>query len=594
MKQNKFSLSLLAVAALSLAACQSEYEDTDTISDPASGSGVYFAADAASEYDLTEPSGSFTIDVYRDNTAEAATVTLEMQLTQVTGSGIVTIVPTVTFAAGQSQTTLNVNYAELAYGEIWTAVINVPQSDYNPYATSQYTFDIARPEPWSDWELWGSGIYNYSAYFSGTDDDYPIYHRANKVDPTQEQFYMQNLFYGTTLIWNYNPETGLCSVPEFDTMYESSYGEVMQSDVLAYAEVSGRYDYLVEHDIDISPSYFDAENGVFYFNMVAYTVPDYGFWTPSWEYIVLDGYDHPDYSATISRAGVYSPDDSDDYMAANVTLGANVAYARVACGSNETDLYYGLVDGSIDYSEGSVSGLVFAPLNGVQGECYLMVVTFDAEGNPQEYADVVTEYYPANVVSPWQSIGYCSYTDDLLIPLYGYDPITYQVQVEENTEQPGLYRMVNPYGEGYPYNEEGDYYNANVKVDAQNPARVFIDYQDLGLTWNSSTWCIYSYASWYMDYGYTADEVESYGLFGSYADGKITFPVKTLLIYMDDSGYYGNTNGAWCLDIASAQAEPSAAAALQRRLRAHSMSSHKAVKVQKVGLKKCAAARRID
>ena len=150
MKQNKFSLSLLAVAALSLAACQSEYEDTDTISDPASGSGVYFAADAASEYDLTEPSGSFTIDVYRDNTAEAATVTLEMQLTQVTGSGIVTIVPTVTFAAGQSQTTLNVNYAELAYGEIWTAVINVPQSDYNPYATSQYTFDIARPEPWSD------------------------------------------------------------------------------------------------------------------------------------------------------------------------------------------------------------------------------------------------------------------------------------------------------------------------------------------------------------------------------------------------------------------------------------------------------------
>jgi len=80
--------------------------------------------------------------------------------------------------------------------------------------------------------------------------------------------------------------------------------------------------------------------------------------------------------------------------------------------------------------------------------------------------------------APWKSIGECKYTDGLISSLYNVDPLTYLVEVEESMTQPGLYRVVNPYGADYPYNEPGDYdpdNNYYLTINATDPTKVYLE-----------------------------------------------------------------------------------------------------------------------
>ncbi len=54
---------------------------------------------------------------------------------------------------------------------------------------------------------------------------------------------------------------------------------------------------------------------------------------------------------------------------------------------------------------------------------------------------------------------------------------TYMVEVEESMTQPGLYRLVNPYGAAFPYNEPGDYdadNNYYLTINAVDPTRYIL------------------------------------------------------------------------------------------------------------------------
>ena len=152
----------------------------------------------------------------------------------------------------------------------------------------------------------------------------------------------------------------------------------------------------------------------------------------------------------------------------------------------------------------------------------------------------------------FKSLGKGTYTEDFLAGLFeGMENLTYEVEIQESVDNPGKYRLVNPYGAAYPYNEPGDYDDTQdyyMVINAQDPEGVYIPLQGVGCDWGYGEWTVYSMAANYLDAGYTLADAKAAGQCGTLKDGVITFPVKSLLITADGLGgkiYYANQYGAF-------------------------------------------------
>lgn len=171
--------------------------------------------------------------------------------------------------------------------------------------------------------------------------------------------------------------------------------------------------------------------------------------------------------------------------------------------------------------------------------------------------DETTEYglssytVQVGIPAPWKSLGTGLYVDDCMTTLYGVDNVPEEVEIQENQLQPGFFRVVNPYGAAYPYNEDGDWDDSRdwyLEIHAENPDEVYMSVQQTGMDWGSGMVSVGSMAGYRLEYsGWTVERVREEGLFGTYKDGIITFPVKTMLINEanDDGLYYANNNGAF-------------------------------------------------
>lgn len=150
--------------------------------------------------------------------------------------------------------------------------------------------------------------------------------------------------------------------------------------------------------------------------------------------------------------------------------------------------------------------------------------------------------------------GYANYTDDLLTTFFGVDNTTHPVKLQERDDKPGYFRLINAYGAGYAYNEDGDYDADNdyyIIIDATDPTKVYIPERcEQGTDYGYGNFIVFSMAGYYLEKG-DASSAASY--YGTYSNGKITFPVGALLFGMANynSGglYESNTNGAFCLVV---------------------------------------------
>lgn len=132
----------------------------------------------------------------------------------------------------------------------------------------------------------------------------------------------------------------------------------------------------------------------------------------------------------------------------------------------------------------------------------------------------------------WETYGKCKYTDDIIGPLFGYDPITYEVTVEK-AEGFDMYRLVDPYGKDFPRNTKPSEYRTGVLwvINAIDHSAVSFERTKVGVNWG---------------YGeMEADMLQT----GTMTNKVITFPTKGLVVYDDDGGYYANNNGAFKLDL---------------------------------------------
>ena len=153
-------------------------------------------------------------------------------------------------------------------------------------------------------------------------------------------------------------------------------------------------------------------------------------------------------------------------------------------------------------------------------------------------------YYDAdgNKVTGWAMI-----TDDFITTFFGVANVSFPTRIQERADSPGYFRLINTYHELYPYNDPGDWDDENdyyIYIDATDPDAVYIPhYCHSGVDWTYGEFLFSSLAGYYIkkeDFDKAAD------YYGTYKNGKITFPVNSLLFAManyDDGGFY-NANGS--------------------------------------------------
>jgi hypothetical protein len=176
-------------------------------------------------------------------------------------------------------------------------------------------------------------------------------------------------------------------------------------------------------------------------------------------------------------------------------------------------------------------------------------------------------FYYADAAKTEKVEGYAMYTDDLITFYTGAAPLVYPVKLQERDDQKGIFRMVNAYGEDYPYNDPGDWDASKdyyIIINATDPEKVYISPSavDMGLAWSYGEFYTLNLAGNYVELAEAStdaakqkeylDKAEPY--YGKYENGKITFPANSF--YMAMAGlkdgawnWYGNASGAFSLVI---------------------------------------------
>ncbi len=167
----------------------------------------------------------------------------------------------------------------------------------------------------------------------------------------------------------------------------------------------------------------------------------------------------------------------------------------------------------------------------------------------------------------WHTIGYYLFGEDAITAFLEYDDDSsyyqceYYVEVQENDNKAGDYRLVDPYAPGiYPWaslftyetNEEEHWY---IEIDASDPSAVAIPYQFMGISHSY-------YGTLYITDDGTMWGDAFGGRFGSSGsgtleDGVITFPSEGIGVaapeYMEkynyDSYFWGNRHKGFFLDL---------------------------------------------
>lgn len=134
----------------------------------------------------------------------------------------------------------------------------------------------------------------------------------------------------------------------------------------------------------------------------------------------------------------------------------------------------------------------------------------------------------------WLPYGTVKITDDLVTSCFGVKNVTWEVE-SEKAEGMEVYRLLDPYGPNYPYNDPGDYtLGAKWVLDASNPNAVTFDRTYLGFDWGYGEFNVYLLE----------------GGEGKMVNKVITFPAEGMVFDLPDYGaFYGNQDGLLKIDL---------------------------------------------
>ena len=273
--------------------------------------------------------------------------------------------------------------------------------------------------------------------------------------------------------------------------------------------------------------------------------------------ILFPGYVKRDYSVSVNYAGIFTADDGTVHATADLVLGPDAKEVKAIVMPADADVAAvadAIAAGDLQAIDVQ-AGRIAVPFNASElgGSKFQVVVAVLLDGAVKNVSSSSFEYYVGGS-NPWKSLGTGYYTDDVILPLFYNNgtPATYEVEILEHSENPGLYRIMNPYAKSvHPagdddYAPEGMY----IEVNATDAEGVYIQQQSLGMDWGYGEMQLVSNGARYLA-AYEYDVVKGAGYLGKVTEGVITFPTFTqdsgatyqAILYMGSSGYLAGMNG---------------------------------------------------
>lgn len=610
-----FKYSLIAALAFSAALCACSDDNDYAPGAPVEGNQVYFSDQLSGDVAIPENATSVTVDVNRVVSDDECTVKVVSLVTDAEGTpveGIFTVPSSVTFAKGEKVAPLviGVDFAKVTPDKNYTIALKLEGDNLTPYGSSEYTANFSYA-PWTEWEEVSDEDAEYTITgLSSIKGSYGVtaVKRSSMVNPNVMQYGVAGLFTnGIDFIYDVDMDNTVeVDGKEFprvtlQTFYSGLHNggteeEFIWMDIREWiAEFWGRgwenVDRIMELN-DFGPSYFNTETGMFYIGVAVIstectpgTSEAYGV---GYEYLQLPGY--ASYELDFSYSGNYV--DSNGQEVAVVTGYKSDDVASYKCdvfpgklGEDEVQAAVEVVKSNEDLPSIDTNPmyLTFA----LEEDGYYTVVGVGYDGNGEEVCTAAYsfEYGTVQGANPWESLGYCQYTDGNLVWLYGLPVVTWDVEIQQNTETPGLYRLVNPYSSEFcPYTKAaydlgGNYY---LEIHAEKPDQVYFDQQCLGINYGQGPIYTWSIAGMLLSSGrFTLDQIAAAGYCGTNVDGVITFPTGSLMTqfenqlaqgryypgnvdpenptYEDD--YEGEADATWgegtfCIDMSEIAAAP--------------------------------------
>lgn len=410
---------------------------------------------------------------------------------------------------------------------------------------------------WGEWQSVGTGTFTIDdglelfldlEEWVGSFEGIKVYHRTNTENASSQQYKFEGIYNDATIIVDYDANTSLCKVLPQPTNIDA-YG--MQLDVIDMASVFELYGeewqgMTPEEAEEIaaeyaSYTYFIPELGRFYLYL--------GYITDGIEDLVsltdctfqLDGVE--DMSVSIEAEAFYK-DVSD--MTATLMFPSGVGECRYGC--FEGILTQEKINAVLSNSSGVITtketGSVELTAKDGNGLYTVVAITFSDNGTPLEWDFAEYTYTPSSNEG-WTSLGEGEFKTDMFESLFDLNVPAYQVEVQQNNENPALYRIVNPYGENCPYPElslRAEGFDIYLVFDTTNPDRVFFKPTNLGIDTGGSWWIA-------CNDGYFTEEIEGKkapaSSFGKLAEGVISFPTKTVLVTCEEISVFGGEDGNW-------------------------------------------------
>ena len=637
MKLNKIFLGLIGVAAMTLASCSSDDKyDWATVSGPQ----VFFSDQLPTTVEISPDASSFNVPISRVDASGSLTV----NLTATVANPMYSVPSSVSFNAGESTVNIPVTYDpnQIEYGRYDNITITVGDaSQTSSWGISEYKFNVGK----TAWvKMAGKATYREDLVTSTWAVDNLVYKVDIEKNIVQEGLYRLVNPYGS--VYPYNDPGDWDDTKDYYLTIDASdpnFVHVPHSDLgvdWGYGSwyTMGYVDYLAERNevsVDDLKGSYAAYFGTFADGVITMPTESMVFqYGGGLRYangsglfaIALPGYAIADYTSTVEYAGIFTNVANEVFVIAKVALGPDATTAKAVVIEADADadaVADAIAAGDLEAVDVQAGENQLQIPDGLTGK--LQVVLAILTGDKVQYvSNAVFEYYGGK--NPWKSIGVGVYTDDFIVPRYGsrddegvfhaYDPYTYQVEIDEHSETPGLYRVKNLYaGVAKAFGEEGG--EKDIVIHAENPNGVYIMKQATGIDFGSGEFYIESEGGDYVAYyasKYSAEQVIAAipDVFGKVEDGVITLPVLPItdedgnptyddegnakvyqgVIYNDNGAYYACRNGAFELVLPTASAAVKAkarnqakASDFQRRLEGNGISK-KAVTLSHQVLKK--------
>ena len=563
-----FKYSLIAALAFSAALCACSDDNDYAPGAPVEGNQVYFSDQLSSDVAIPENATSVTVDVNRVVSDDECTMKVASLVTDAEGTpveGIFTVPSSVTFAKGEkvAHLVIGVDFAKVTPDKVYTIAFKLEGDNLTPYGSSEYTANFSYA-PWTEWDYVSEedAVYTITG-LSSIKGSYEVtaVKRSSMVNPNVMQYGVANLFSsGINFIYDVDMDNTVeVDGKEFprvtlQTFYSGLHNggteeEFIWMDIREWiAEFWGKGWENVDRIMELNnfgPSYFNTETGMFYIGVAVIstdctpgTSEAYGV---GYEYLQLPGY--ASYELDFSYSGNYV--DSNGQEVAVVTGYKSDDVASYKCdvfpgklGEDEVQAAVEVVKSNEDLPSIDTNPMYLTFALEEDGDYTVVGVGYDGNGEEVCTAAYSFEYGTVQGANPWESLGYCQYTDGNLVWLYGLPVVTWDVEIQQSTETPGLYRLVNPYSSEFcPYTEAADDLGGNyyLEIHAEKPDQVYFDQQCLGINYGQGPIYTWSIAGMLLSSGrYTLDQIAAAGYCGTNVDGVITFPTGSLMTQFEN------------------------------------------------------------